>query len=390
MNGSTDHFDVNDEASQLAMVEGLLSVDRTRQMRETLANGTSDQRALLLRLDGMRRDRAGLASLVTPPMSIGMVEAAMKRAQQEALVGLRLVGERSVEIPISRVVPTRVSWWAGGRGLVAAAAVVGLVGGAGLLSLWPKAVATGPRIADGPSSGTQIAIADPANGLGGDVAPVDEPNDPGVDAGPGEGSTNEAAPSLLVPQAPVAVVTPDRGERLLELAKAGRLVIRVTPRSPRQCEQQLASLAARPRGSRAWDVSTTPPAGVVMSLAALTRKSAESPDRHAEDVVPVYASASGQPLPMIVRPPAPLAIALPPKAEDLVGLIRVAPTLDGMEAVRRTLTESLGVVTVAELPEPLTGTDGAGATRTIESTLWWSGPPARWATWASVPVIIER
>jgi hypothetical protein len=34
--------------------------------------------------------------------------------------------------------------------------------------------------------------------------------------------------------------------------------------------------------------------------------------------------------------------------------------------------------------------DAMETTRTIESTLWWSGPPTRWANWASVPVIIER
>jgi hypothetical protein len=390
MNGRTEQFDPNDEASLLAMVEGLLPVDRARVVREMLANGTPEQKALLRKLDLMKRDRAGVASLEAPMAPLGLVEAAMRRAQQEALAGLRLAGDQAVEIPVSRVVPNRKSWWNGTRRMVAMAAMVGLVGGVGLIALWPASKTNSTLQANRDSTdksdsksnengGTpvRIAIADESAT---DTTPVTDP----VDAG----STAEA------PRAPLAIMSAppaDRAERMLELAKAGRLVLRVTPRSPRQCEQQLASLAARPQGSRVWDVSATPPSEVVTALAALTpNPEATSESQRPAEIVPAFASTSERRFPMIIRPPAPLAIVLPPKAEDLVGLARVAPTLDGIEAIRRALTETLGVVTVAELAEPLAGMDAMETTRTIESTLWWSGPPTRWANWASVPVIIER
>ena len=126
-----------DEATLLAFVEGGLPVEQASALRDALAVGTPDQQRLLRRLDAMKRDRAGVASLAACPMPSGMVEAAMRRAQQEALAGLRLAGERAAEIPVSRVVPRRRSRWTSARRLMAAAAMVGVVGGVGLVKLWP-------------------------------------------------------------------------------------------------------------------------------------------------------------------------------------------------------------------------------------------------------------
>jgi hypothetical protein len=168
-------------------------------------------------------------------------------------------------------------------------------------------------------------------------------------------------------------------------------VLKVTARTPRQSEQQLALLAARPQGSRVWDVSASAPGEVVASLAALSPTASESPDPSLRDHSPALAGTTPQLTPMILRPSAPLPMVLPPGVQDLVGLVRVVPTLDGIESVRRALTDAVGSVTVAELPEGLPGMGvTASQSITLESAIWWSGPPTRWATWASVPVIIER
>ena len=391
-----------DEATLLALVEGVLPIERASVVRETLARGTPEQQRLLGRLDAMKRDRAGIASLAACSVPVGMVEAAMRRAQQDALAGLRIAGEQASEIPVSRVVPVRRSMWTNARRLTAAAAVLGVVGGVGLVAFWPSKAPSGTEVAgnttnntsvpSGTNTGTQpsgLTVADP-------VATTVETTDGSTDGGP-DAPMHLATAAPIGPAAvPMANSQPaDRAARVLELAKAGRLVLKVTARTPRQCEQRLASLAARPQGSRVWDVSANAPGEVVASLAALSPASSASPDanvpNHEPHREPALAGTNAQPTPMIVKLPEPLPMVIPPGAQDLVGLVRVVPTLDGIESVQRALSDAVGSVTVAELPEAMAGM-GVTASQaiTLESAIWWSGPPTRWATWASVPVIIER
>jgi hypothetical protein len=388
-----------DESTLLALVEGVLPLEQASVLRDQLAQGTPEQQRLLDRLDSMRRDRAGVASLAMAPMPLGMVEAAMRRAQQDALAGLRIAGEHAGDIPVSRVVPSRHRRWTGARRLTAVAALLGMIGGVTLIAVWPKKPSAGHEaVATNDKTGSNTGISTGGHGEKPSSIAV---NDSATDADLRDGSfdglqdpstkvaSSEPVDAVAVPMALSPLASADRAEHLLELAKAGRLVFKVTARTPRQSEQQLASLAARPLGTRAWNVSADAPVHVVASLALLSKPSSVIPQGTGPSESPMMADTSTQPRPMIVRPEAPLPMAVPPGAEDLVGLVRVVPTLDGIESVRRALTDAVGSVTVAELADPLAGM-GTSEPITLESAIWWSGPPTRWATWASVPVIIER
>ena len=99
------------------------------------------------------------------------------------------------------------------------------------------------------------------------------------------------------------------------------------------------------------------------------------------------AGVDGSLSPMIIKPREIPAICPPPRVKDLVATLRIAPTLDAINAVRSILSEQLGSVVFAELAEAAPVEEEPAS---IESMLWWSGSPAQWARWAVVPVVIER
>lgn len=385
MNGHGTNFDGLDEATLLAFVEGELGAAGEATLRRTLPA------EVLASLEAMRGDRTAVARLPEPAAPAGLAEAAMARAQREALHGLRLTGEQEVEIPVSRVVPVRRSWLTPARGAMAAAAVLGVVGGLTLIANWPGGSKSKDR--GGPGGGTGVDVAQGPNETPGPAAPpvpapehvaVGDPNDSG-DATPGEPVRVASADPVVVPLAPVAVRA-DESARVLALARSGRLVLRVTPRAPGRCEQQLASLEARSATSQLWRARAEAPADIRTALA--TPAPAEAPRIHAGPEDPAIAGVEG-PRPMIIRPVELPSIA-PPRVQDLVAMLRVAPTADALNAVRAVLTEQLGAVEFAEMPAPIASADDAAEQATIESMLWWSGSPTQWARWASVPIVVER
>lgn len=381
MNGHGTNFDGLDEATLLAFVEGELAAAQEATLRRTLPG------EVLASLEAMRRDRAAVARLPEPAAPAGLAEAAMARAQREALHDLRLTGEQEMVIPVSRVAPVRRSWLTPARAAMAAAALLGVVGGLTLIANWPSGK---PRGAGRPGGlpGTDIALG--PNQTPDPIAIADLPPENPTVGTPGDETLGEpvrtaSADPVVVPLAPVAART-DEPARVLGLARSGRLVLRVTPRAPGRCEQQLASLEARSATSQLWRARAEAPADIRVALAtpAPTEKTPVEPNPDG----PHMAGLDGAG-PMIIKPVTLPSIA-PPRVQDLVAMLRIAPTADALGAVRAVLTEQLGVVEFAEMPAPLVSADEAADQATLESVLWWSGSPTQWARWASIPVVIER
>ena len=370
------NFDGLDEATLLAFVESSLGREAEASLRQSVTPAT------LAALEAMRRDRAGVAGLaeVAPVMMpSGMVEAAMARAHREALHGLRVTEAEEAAIPVSRVVPVRSRWLTPGRAALAAAAVLGVAGGLTLMAVWPSGGAPKPKIAWNP--GPVDAVPAPTHEPAVDVVA----EGPGVSGGVDEPREAVAsAEPVVVPLArPGARV--DESARALALARGGRLVFKVTARTPGRASQQLAALEARSATSQTWRARAEAPGAVV---AALSKPASEpkAPGVPGVSEPGRVASVDGW-SPLIVRPRAEVSIAPPPGAQDLVAVVRVAPTAEAIEAVRAVLSEQVGSVAVAELAEPVAAEEEGP---TIESVLWWAGSPAQWAPWASIPVIIER
>lgn len=382
MNGHGTNFDGLDEATLLAFVEGGLGAAEEATLRRTLPA------EVLASLQAMRGDRGAVARLPEPPVPAGLAEAAMARAQREALHSLRLTGEQEVQIPVSRVAPVRRSWLTPARGAMAAAALLGVVGGLSLIANWPGGGKN--KGGGGAGGGTGVDVAQGPIETPGPVAPpVPAPENvaaatPG-DETPADGVRVASADPVVVPMAPLAVRV-DESARVLALAKSGRLVLRVTPKAPGKCEQQLASLEARSANSQLWRAKADAPADIRLALArpapAEKTRVEGAPDEPALGGVDGFQ-------PMIIRPVELPSIA-PPRVQDLVAMLRVAPTADALNAVRAVLSEQLGAVEFAEMAAPLSSAEDAADQATIESLLWWSGSPTQWARWASVPVVVER
>jgi hypothetical protein len=162
----------------------------------------------------------------------------------------------------------------------------------------------------------------------------------------------------------------------------------VTPKAPSRCRQQLETLEARTASNQIWRAQKDAPQAIVTALA--TPPSEDVPAISRPRPTPVYVAdaAGGGSWPMIVRLPR-LPTFSTPKVEDLIALIRVAPTAEAIEAARAAIEDQVGKVTFAETIDPLPA-DSSEAQPTIDSMFWWSATPAHWARWASIPVVIEQ
>lgn len=378
----TTPFDIPegfDDAILLAFVEDTLPPAERAEVERRITS-RPDLAALLT---GMRRDRMQLAALQDPAAPRGLVDAALRALQQgqqaQALQSLRLAGEQHAEIQVSRVVPTRRNWWTSGRRAVAAAAILGLVGGITAISLWPA-----PRPITPTPQPNQLAT-ETTQQTPDAVATLTGPTE-STEAAPAAEPTAVAIADVAVPLAPI-VADVDQMERALELARAGRLVIRVAATNPTRSDQQLASLVTRSESGRLWRASASIPADIRVALATPRSPSPESVDT-APDAIPATAIASSDERPfLILRPRTPAPLSLPPDAEDLLATAELSPTGDAVRSLCQALTNQLGPITITELAEPLA--DVAEAP-TLDSVLWWSGSPARWARWVRIPVVIER
>jgi hypothetical protein len=378
-----------DEATLLGLIEGTLDAQAEAA---ALAGLSGAQRA---RVVAMRRDRARVAALPEPSVPSGMVERAMAASQREALNGLRLVGERESEIPVSRVVPVRRVWWKSRGAGLAAAASLGLVAGVVVLSMPSKPPTTGVDVAVGTPDTTTIETAPIANPIS-TFATTPKPDGGGIgDAATDEtNETNPVVTTLLanaepvrVPMAP-ASARGGEADRALALAREGRLVIRVTPKSQAGLDRRVEAFASRSERQSLWRASTELPQTVATALASAPPTPDATPEsaRPAPDLI-IAAGHAEAPGGLLFKPRADLAVTLPPAPGDVVTLARVTPTAEGLASLSRTLADQVGAITYEALPVRL---DTPTAEATIDSALWWTGTPRRWAAWAAVPVIIER
>jgi hypothetical protein len=169
--------------------------------------------------------------------------------------------------------------------------------------------------------------------------------------------------------------------RAVELARANRLVIRVTAASLAESAARMDALAARARPDSAWRLATSAPAEVV---AVLSRRREPLPAPGRPETAELAASRSAPDFvgPEFV-PPAPIAAP----RERRVLCVESRLDESALEALLATLRESGQTAEFAEAAEPLPAQTPAMTTTAL---LWWTQPPACWAPWGSVPVVVEE
>jgi hypothetical protein len=186
------------------------------------------------------------------------------------------------------------------------------------------------------------------------------------------------APAVTLAAAPPAMAV----SRAVELARENRLVIRVAARTLEESAARIEALAERVRPESAWRINTFPSPAVV---ATLTRRQEPlmtpgRPDAH--EMAAARSSLDG----VSPQPALPAAAAAPQPGRRVFS---VESRLDesALEALLATLSESGQAAEFVEAAEPLPPEAPA---MTPTSLLWWTQPPACWAPWGSVPVVVEQ
>jgi len=360
------------EEHMLEWVEGKLSrIEEANRAASTRA-GVGD------RVRQMQANRRALQSLGDVRAPAELMDRVLVALEREALLGLTNGEDVSDHLPINiathQVVVrknSRLQKWA--PQLALAAGLLLLVGGAAYWgSVLVKPAPLGPPVAmvdPKPSP-------DPTSKDGGDEATLAEYQRLA------KGSAAEAEPSAFSAAALAAPAAPEEmtDERILRLAREGRLVMRVKARDLSRLAQ-VESLNTFKDG-RTWRISKDVPSEVALAVA---EPRGSSPLANPHDSQPTIAAVA----PMIATGaagfPIPPNFQLPQPTTHTY-LIDFPDTQKTLAAIRTTLSDRLkATVEFEELAAPVQ----LPRAQDPDALLWWTLPPSSWTQRVTVPVVVR-
>jgi hypothetical protein len=402
-------------------IDGALSPEAVRQI--AAESGRAD---LHDRIGQMQRHRAALRSLgdaaggVRAPADMRTrVLAALER---ESLVGEESSGQelRALEraapaqttpiaqLRISREDGSRATWTSRAPALALAAGLLLLVTGG---AYWTMLLArsASPRLTE--RSGV-VARGEAAAGgdVAGEFASANGTTGATADGlvGEREGEVATLAMSAAETQgaraansfAGIAAAAPASRqvavEEAVELAREGRLAIRVTAKDLRGLAK-LESDGGGPKGNQNWQLSREVPPAVLAAALPATSEASRAFVRAAYGAVAADAPATAMfstaslVAPLIgpgaaVTSIAPVPVVTGPalSASYLLDVPQTERAFDGIRAILRDRLKA--DVVFAELPESVPTTARADA----QTALWWTKPSSQWSPRVTVPVLIER
>lgn len=420
-----------DEGDLLAFVEG---EPLPREQERAVAAALAADPALARKLERMRADRSALRSMPAVAAPSGLLDAVESALQpvleRQMLLGLRDGRALEDHPPVSVVQPARRSVLGSlfaeraGRRMALAAGLLLVVGGASYFAATmirpvsparPLEIAdaarrvsapagpSSPRIGRGPDQTAQRMLAE---------RPVAA--DRSIAAAPTQakalgGTANNASPSATLaqtkpeeppfspPPAPSQVASApglnpeDLGidsARAVELAKQGRLVIRLRAPDPFVLSHPSVIADRVRRSSPAmWRLGDEAPPQLASLLHAAPPPVPEPIARPSAPSAPVVASDDlskdmyGPPAPSLPRTAAPFTTQ-PVPTVYLVQTRLDAAAIDGL----RGALAPYGEATLEESAQPLPLEDSLNPAAVV----WWSQPPSGWTWWASVPIVIDQ
>lgn len=397
-----------DEADLLALIEGE-PVANPRALRAAIEAHPAFGRMLV----EMRGDRATLravdaGSTISAPASI--LEGLEARLEREALAGIARAEPTVTSLPISSVVVTRpgrfqpllgsrsARRYAMAAGLVIVGGVSLLMVKGGLNSGWwtnqpdrPVAILDTdpmPRDDDARRPDPSPRALAAASGAAGVDAPFLTNMEHGTLAG-SMVSRPEDAPTFndLSPGAPSLASEPMTLARAAELARDGRLVIRVRADAggAQAAVDGVRGLSQRSGKEVKWRVMETAPS-IVSALAAKAPSTRSQPGAAADRERPIAGSEGNPVSPALpAGSPGVRTVSLSSEFRPLYSV-----ELDGTEKNLESLLKNLDkgdalLVEFVELGEgvaPSPGLDPA-------SMLWWGRKPGEWVKRVAVPIVLE-
>ncbi len=398
-----------DELELLALIEG----DLTPAQEHAAILRWQHRPEVLAFLEHAVGDRLALGSAPetsVPPGLLNAVEAVLERdalvadeddqAGAEFSTGIEhgtLVSARPPEV---RLGAARGGWTIGARYAAMAATLLLAVGSAAYIMRANTRPASVPAAAppgaerdlaqNAPSessSGSQIAMKSAANEaaqpLPDEIARGEHPRT--------DHTAIDAAPTLLATAS--AADGEMTTERAIELARAGRLMVRVVTGSVDRTLAKVRDGSDRRLADVVSCVDTAPADASQIASAAETLRplagrdtsmdlAQESPTAFAGDHFPADASEA----PRSVRPARSEGFKHH-ESRRAVARVDLQLSPQAIESLRAALeTRGSAVVQLVELPEPM----AASATFDPDQALWWTQPPSAWAPRVGVPVVFEQ
>lgn len=374
----------------LAWIEGDLPASEVAHLEAQYPKAAFDVRL-------MRGDSAALRACAGEAAPLDLASRTIEALQRDSM--LRLVADeaRSPSEPVRMTttrepVLARIGGWR-----VALAASLALALGAGVYfasTQGGRGLIPSDRVASsGPASNATDASVAPAvpdhviadNRAAGD--PSVEAAQPSATIALNTDSSASSLESAKIESASVVESSLAATDRLLALAREGRLVMRVEGAS--RPLSVVEATAARDK-TRTWRLTKDVPESVLASLVPVVESNGS---RKEADPSPVIVAADHMPEPSFPLGPsaamrAPLReIAPHAQARATAYYAELSADADTLDLVRTLFAASLqGDVEFDVLDAPLAIESPAG----IDDVLWWTQSPANWSPRVTVPVVVTR
>lgn len=375
------------EDVMLAWIEGELPASEVRRLESQYPKAAFNVRL-------MRGDAAALRACAGEAAPADLAARTIEALQRETM--LRLVAAEAetpgepVRMTLEREpVVARIGGWR-----VALAAMLTLTVGTGVYfatTRHPPPASEMSNLAKNTSSAEEkikVAIAAPVEPSAAEAPSGDEPQtqrESGALAMKSEGAA-PVADAVIADAAPIVESSLAATDRLLAMAREGRLVMRVEGAT--RPLSVVEATAARDK-SKSWRLSKDVPDAVLASLVPVvvpsetSERGEPSPVVVAADRVPESALPIG-PGAMRSALPIPVALSAPRATAYYAELTADGDTLDH---VRTMFATSLKAgVEFDVLDTPLAIDSPAG----VDDVLWWSQSPANWSPRVTVPVVVKR
>ncbi len=363
----------------LAWVEGEADAESNARVDAAMKADAS----LASWLHGLRQDRRGLCAMTDVAAPHGLIEAAQRRREMAVIAGLADGDPVIARLPVSRIGVVRKpllmsrQW----RGLAMAAGIALAIGATAYLASkislprfgGPSTTNPGPIAThDDDALPDRIAMNDRSSP---DVTPESvhaNPDETSIARSSAQSGEAEAAPSLAIEQA-VALA----GER--------RLAVRVICDDPLRFDERVMQLAQARRLHDGWVVGAKAPVALADAITAARPHSAHAESRYESPLAILFASRHA---PVTPRVGAPVGIAAVPESpRSAVYLAEARLDERAFVALLGELGDARGVtVEMQVLDAPW---NGQHIPATVDSILWWTGDPANWTPWTTIPIVIE-
>lgn len=196
---------------------------------------------------------------------------------------------------------------------------------------------------------------------------------------------NAAAATLAasVPSGPIGI------ERAMELAREGRLAIRIVASDPREAAARVGQLAQRkPDPRRMWRLTTADEQTTRLATVGIPTRDQVERKRDWDLSFARLMAGEMEMSPPVAIDGTPRRVAYDPRQDGGVFVLDAALTPQALGLVKSTLRVAGGAGTEGRI-EFVELDEATSPSSSAESVMWWTQPTTSWVARAAIPVVVE-